>query len=93
MDHSKKPSLNSLTDDESITTSTESDSVETWTLVNDKNKRRETDSSSEIFADTNNRIDKLPHFNDLPTPENEEIHGNIEFVFIYSSKAIYFCFK
>lgn len=86
MDHLKKASLNSLTDDESITTSTESDSVETWTLVNDKNKRKEKDSSSEILADTNNKIDILKKCNDSPTSENKEIHGNIEFVFISSWK-------
>lgn len=79
MDHLKKASLNSLTDDESITTSTESDSVETWTLVNDKNKRKEKDSSSEILADTNNKIDILKKCNDSPTSENKEIHGNIDY--------------
>uniref|UniRef100_A0A0K8UYV2 Uncharacterized protein n=2 Tax=Bactrocera latifrons TaxID=174628 RepID=A0A0K8UYV2_BACLA len=79
MDHSKKASLNSSTDDESITTSTESDSVETWTLVNDKNKKKERNSLSEILADTNNKIDILTNFNDSPTPENKEIQRNNDY--------------
>uniref|UniRef100_A0A0A1WJS9 Centromere protein F n=1 Tax=Zeugodacus cucurbitae TaxID=28588 RepID=A0A0A1WJS9_ZEUCU len=76
MEHSKKVSLNSLTDDESITTSTESDSVETWTLVNDKNKKKATDYSLQTRVERNNRIDILTNLNDSKAPKNQEIHGN-----------------
>ncbi|XP_054727234.1 uncharacterized protein LOC129236942 [Anastrepha obliqua] len=67
------------TDDESITTSTESDSLETWTLVNDKNKNRANTSQVEDnHSATNNRVEILTDLNDILTNDNKEKHESAD---------------
>uniref|UniRef100_W8ARZ0 Uncharacterized protein n=1 Tax=Ceratitis capitata TaxID=7213 RepID=W8ARZ0_CERCA len=62
------------TDDESITTSTESDSLETWTLVNDKNRKKDELTASTELVNANNRIEILT--TSSSSNVNKESHEN-----------------
>ncbi|XP_036320017.1 uncharacterized protein LOC118734400 [Rhagoletis pomonella] len=76
-DASQKATSTQHTDDESITTSTESDSLETWTLVNDKNKKKNP-GTTDVEESTSNRLEILSNLEDYVANDSKGIHESAE---------------